>query len=102
MLARWLHGRRGVVLVGVTAIAGAIAGVYVSQAVYNRNQPSVTAQCTQTLAIAARVDPFVTGELAAFRVADTPAVIDGGDFDLVLTDGVGQPTGGLMVAGAQR
>lgn len=72
MAARWFHGRRGAALLSVAAIAGAIAGVYVSIAVYSKNQSSVTAQCAHTPAIAARVDPLAIDEVAAFRVADEP------------------------------
>lgn len=72
MVAKWRLGRRGTVLIGAAAVVGAIVGVYVSLAVYGKNQPSVTAECAETPAIVTRVEPFVRGEVAAFRLARSP------------------------------
>jgi thiol-disulfide isomerase/thioredoxin len=72
MLANLFSERRSMALLAIAAIAGLIGGVYVSIAVYSKNQPVVTAECAETPTIATRVEPFARGELAAFRVADTP------------------------------
>jgi len=95
MSARWFHGRRGVVLISAAALAGALAGVYVSLAVYSKNQPLVTAECTHSPAIAARLGPFLTGEVAAFRVADPPGRLD----DLAFKDPAGNQTNLAAFAG---
>jgi thiol-disulfide isomerase/thioredoxin len=75
MLARWSLGRRSTALIGAAALAGAIAGVYVSIAVFSKKGPSVAAECAATPAIAARVGPFAKGEVAAFRTASEPELL---------------------------
>lgn len=71
MAVMWLRGRRGAVI-GVAAIVGAVAGVYVSLAIYGKDGAEVASACAETPAVAARVAPFVKGEVAAFRLADSP------------------------------
>jgi thiol-disulfide isomerase/thioredoxin len=71
MAVKWLRGRRGAVI-GVAAIAGAVAGVYVSLAIYGKDGSEVAAACADTPRIAEQVAPFVKGEVAAFRLADPP------------------------------
>ena len=75
MLARWSLGRRRAALIGVAALAGAIAGVYVSIAVFSKKGPSIAAECAATPAITARVGPFARGEVAAFRTASEPELL---------------------------
>lgn len=71
MAVKGLRGRRGAVI-GVVAIVGAIAGVYVSLGIYGKDGPDVAGACANTSVIAERVAPFVKGEVAAFRLADSP------------------------------
>lgn len=66
-----LRGRRGI-LIGVAAIVGAVAGVYVSLAIYGKEAQSDATACVDTPAIAARVAPLVKGDIAAFTLADRP------------------------------
>ncbi len=71
--------RRSLILLGIAAIAGMIAGtvaVYVMQS-GNGNGGSETArvECAGALAAAARVAPLVHGEVAAFRPADAPDLV---------------------------
>jgi thiol-disulfide isomerase/thioredoxin len=95
MPARWPFGRRSAVLVGVAALAGAIAGVYVSIAVFSKKGPSVAAECAGTPSIAARVGAFAKGEVAAFRTANPPELLadlafmapNGGDTSLAAFGG---------------
>jgi thiol-disulfide isomerase/thioredoxin len=75
MLARWPFGRRSAVLIGLAALAGAVAGVYVSIAVFSKKGPSIAAECAATPAIAARVGPLAKGEVAAFRTANEPELL---------------------------
>jgi thiol-disulfide isomerase/thioredoxin len=71
MAVNWFRGRRGAVI-GVAAIVGAVAGVYVSLAIYGKDGAEVAAACADTPVIAERVAPFVKGKVAAFRLADSP------------------------------
>jgi thiol-disulfide isomerase/thioredoxin len=95
MPARWPFGRRSAVLVGVAALAGAIAGVYVSIAMFSKKGPSLAAECAATPSIAARVGAFAKGEVAAFRSAVEPELLadlvfkapDGGDTSLAAFGG---------------
>jgi thiol-disulfide isomerase/thioredoxin len=66
-----LRGWRGA-LIGAAAIVGTVAGVYVSLAIYGKDGAPVAAACADTPAVAARVAPFIKGEVAAFRLADSP------------------------------
>jgi thiol-disulfide isomerase/thioredoxin len=72
MLARWSWGRRGAVLVGIAALAGAIAGVYVSLVWFSKDRSSLAAECAETPAIVNRIEPFIQGEVAALRSATNP------------------------------
>jgi len=65
------RGRRGVVL-GVAAIIGTVAGVYVSLAIYGKDTGSTDTACADTAAVAALVAPLVKGDVAAFTLADRP------------------------------
>ena len=87
MVESRFRGRRGALL-GAAAIVGAVAGVYVSLAIYGKNQSSVAIECAATPAIAARLAPFAKGEVAAFRVADAPEYLG----DIAFTG----PTGEAM------
>jgi len=69
-----LRGRRGV-LIGVAALIGAVAGVYVSLAIYGKDADSGDAACAGTADIAARVAPLVKGDVAAFTLADRPELL---------------------------
>jgi thiol-disulfide isomerase/thioredoxin len=71
MLARWSWGRRGAVLIGIAALAGAIAGVYVSGALDSKDAV-IAGECRDAAAVAERLDPLAKGEVAAFRVARAP------------------------------
>lgn len=71
-----LRGRRGL-LIGLAAIVGAVAGVYVSLTIYGKDAGSDVAACPDTPAIAARVAPFVKGDVAAFTIADHPEALAG-------------------------
>lgn len=94
MVVTWLRGRRGA-LIGAAAVIGVVAGVYVSLAMYGKDEAAGVAACVDTPAIAARVAPMIKGDLAAFRVADTPEDLgglafkdpDGGDTDLAAFSG---------------
>ncbi len=59
-------------ILAVAAVAGTVAGVYVSLALYGKNQPQIAAECTETPALAAKAAPFARGEVAAFRTAIEP------------------------------
>jgi len=71
MAVKWLRGWRGGAI-GVAAIAGAVAGVYVSLAIYGKDGSGIAAACADTPRVAEQVAPFVQGEVAAFRLADQP------------------------------
>lgn len=71
MVESRFRGRRGALL-GAAAIVGAVAGVYVSLAIYGKNQSSIATECAATPAIAKRAASFAKGDVAAFRVADEP------------------------------
>jgi thiol-disulfide isomerase/thioredoxin len=71
MAVVWLRGRRGAVI-GLAAIAGAVAGIYVSIAIYGKDGSEVAAACADAPRIAEQVEPLVKGEVAAFRLADSP------------------------------
>lgn len=86
MVESRFRGRRGALL-GAAAIVGAVAGVYVSLAIYGKNHSAVTAECAATPAIASRVSPFAKGEVAAFRVADEPEYLG----DIAFTGPTGEP-----------
>ena len=61
-------------LIGLTAVAGAAAGlaaVYVSGG-FPGNGGTVSAECAAAAETARAVEPFATGEVAAFRVAAAP------------------------------
>lgn len=73
MLARWSWKRRATVLVAIAALAGAIAGVYVS---LSTDSKTALAGCEASAQVAARLDPFAKGEVAAFRVATAPERLD--------------------------
>jgi thiol-disulfide isomerase/thioredoxin len=95
MLARWSWGRRGAVLVGTAALAGAIAGVYVSLIWFSKDGASVAAECVDTPAAIARVEPFVRGEMAALRTATNPEPLT----DIVFADPDGRETSVAAFAG---
>ena len=68
----------GWVLLGVAAFAGILAGAL---AVYVRgsgdsNGAAVAINCADALATAKRLAPLASGELAAFKPADTPELFD--------------------------
>jgi thiol-disulfide isomerase/thioredoxin len=88
MLASWSLGRRGAVLVGIAALAGAIAGVYVSLVWFSKDGASVAAECVDAPAAIARLEPFVRGEVAALRTATNPEPLN----DIVFTDPNGAET----------
>lgn len=88
MLANWFHGRRGMVLLSIAALAGALAGIYFSVALYSNNESLVTAECVHSPAIAARLEPFVTGELAAFSIAEPPERLE----NIAFNDPAGEKT----------
>jgi thiol-disulfide isomerase/thioredoxin len=77
-------------ILGAAAVAGTVAGVYVSLALYGKNQPEIAAACAATPALAARTESFAKGEVAAFRTADAPEYLadiafkapDGADLSL--------------------
>lgn len=73
MLNKWQGRRRGWVLIAIAAIAGILAGsvaVYVSRTGQG-NGGDVAAACAGALATARQLAPLATGEVAAFRVAET-------------------------------
>ena len=85
------RSRRTVVLLGVAAVAGLIAGtaaVYVRESGFS-NVTAASAACADALATAARMAPLATGEVAAFRVADKGETFD----DLTFTGPDGEPSG---------
>jgi len=94
MLADWFRGRRAVLL-GVAAIIGAVVGVYVSLALYGKNQSADVAACTDTKAIAAGIAPLATGHVAAFNLADNPESLA----DLAFKDAEGNDTSLAAFAG---
>lgn len=66
--------RRGLQLLGIAAVAGAIAGLV---AVYfiesgESNSSAADPDCAPALAAAERAAPFAKGEVAAFRVSTAP------------------------------
>ena len=66
-LATWL---------GLTLLAGAVAGVaavYVSGGFSGNNTVAATADCDGALTVARSLDPLARGEVAAFRAAEKPA-----------------------------
>jgi thiol-disulfide isomerase/thioredoxin len=68
--------QRGLMLVGIAAIAGVLAGTV---AVYVRGSGDSNggaAGCDPSLAAAARIEPLATGEVAAFRVAEAAERFD--------------------------
>jgi len=68
--------QRGLMLVGIAAIAGILAGTV---AVYVRGSGDSNggvAGCDRALAAAARIEPLVIGEIAAFRVAEAAERFD--------------------------
>lgn len=71
MLARGSLGRRGTVLLGIAALAGVVAGVYVSMALNGKNA-AVAAECRDAASVASRIDPLARGEVAAFRTTEAP------------------------------
>ena len=72
MSAKWSWRGRPAMILGAAAIAGIALGVYFSLALYGKNQPETAAACADTPALAAKVDPFAKGELAAFRTTQEP------------------------------
>lgn len=76
------RSRRATVLVGIAAAAGMVAGLV---AVYVRESgngnfgaaDSAAAECEKAVAAAARLEPFATGAVAAFRVATAPERLAG-------------------------
>jgi thiol-disulfide isomerase/thioredoxin len=90
MSAKWSWRGRPALILGAAAIAGIALGVYFSLALYGKNQPEIASACTDTPALAARVDPFAKGEVAAFRTTQAPEYLadiafkapDGGDLSL--------------------
>jgi len=95
MAVTLLRGRRGA-LIAAAAIVGAVVGVYVSLGIHGKDEAGVAAVCSDTPAVAARVAPRVTGDVAAFRVADRPeplteiAFKDPAGNDISLSDFVGK------------
>ncbi|MEX0696906.1 MAG: TlpA disulfide reductase family protein [Dongiaceae bacterium] len=68
--------QRGLMLVGIAAIAGILAGTV---AVYVRGSGDSNggaAGCVRALAAAARIEPLAIGEIAAFRVAEAAERFD--------------------------
>ncbi len=90
MSAKWSWRGRPALILGAAAVAGTVAGVYVSLALYGKNQPEIAAACAGTPALAAKAEPFAKGEVAAFRTATAPEYLadlafkapDGGDLSL--------------------
>jgi thiol-disulfide isomerase/thioredoxin len=71
--------RRGLLLIALAAVAGAVAG---TAGVYfrgsgNSNVSAVAVNCDDAVAAAKRVAPQAKGEVAAFRVSATPASFSG-------------------------
>lgn len=69
--------RRGLVMIGIAAIAGILAGtvaVYVRGSA-NSNGGQLAVDCAGALAAAKRVAPLAKGEIAAFQVADAPDLL---------------------------
>jgi len=67
--------RRGLQLLGIAAVAGAIAGllaVYFIESGEGNSSAAVDPDCASALAAAERAAPFAKGEVAAFRVATAP------------------------------
>jgi thiol-disulfide isomerase/thioredoxin len=95
MQARWSWGRRGAALVGIAALAGAIAGVYVSLVWFSKDQSQIAVECVDTPAAVARAAPFVRGEVAALRTATNPELLT----DIVFTDPEGAETSLAAFAG---
>ena len=83
--------RRGLLLLGLAAVAGVLAGtvaVYVSGS-GNGNDAALAVNCAGALAAANRAAPLATGYIAAFRVADKPEDLD----DLVFKAADGSDSG---------
>lgn len=72
MSAKWSWRGRPALILAAAAVAGVVAGVYVSLALYGKNQPEIAATCAETPALAAKTEPFARGEVAAFRTAAAP------------------------------
>jgi thiol-disulfide isomerase/thioredoxin len=69
--------RRAPLLLGIAAVAGILAGavaVYVRESA-NGNGAGASIDCAGTAAVAARLSPLATGEVAAFRPADQPDLV---------------------------
>jgi thiol-disulfide isomerase/thioredoxin len=67
--------RRGLQLLGIAAVAGAIAGlvaVYFIESGEGNSSAAVDPDCSPALAAAERTAPFAKGEVAAFRVSTAP------------------------------
>jgi len=70
--------RRGWLLIGLAAVAGILVGtvaVYVNQSGKGNEAAVALANCAGALDAAKRVGPLATGEVAAFRAADTPDLL---------------------------
>ena len=66
---------RGATVIMAAAVAGLIAGaiaVYVMGSGAGNNGTAAAADCTGALATAKRIQPYVKGEVAAFRTATAP------------------------------
>jgi thiol-disulfide isomerase/thioredoxin len=82
--------RRGLLLIGIAAVAGMLAGlvaVYVKQSGEGKPGEVALADCTDALATAEKVAPLATGEVAAFRVAEAADPLT----DLAFTGPDGSP-----------
>lgn len=73
-----LTGRRGLMLIGLAAVAGILAGtvaVYVNQSRKGNDATAALVDCSGALDAAKRVGPLAIGEVAAFRAADKPDLL---------------------------
>jgi len=73
-----LTGRRGLLLIGLAAVAGILVGtvaVYVNQSRKGNEAAVAAANCAGALDTAKRLAPLATGEVAAFRAADAPDLL---------------------------
>ena len=71
--------RRGLILLGIAAVAGMLAGALAVYVKGSGDGNAVTAQakvdCAGAVALAARLEPLAKGELAAFRTVDAPDLV---------------------------
>jgi len=79
-MAGGLQPTRVATWLGLTLLAGAVAGVaavYVSGGFPGNNTLATSPDCDNALTVARALDPLAKGEVAAFRVADRPEDLSG-------------------------